>query len=394
MTQSPPPAGAPPIPYGRQVISDEDIAAVVAVLRSDFLTQGPVVPAFEAAVAARVGAAHAVAVNSATSALHVACMALGLGPGDVLWTVPTTFVASANCALYCGASVDFVDIDPVRWTMCPRALERKLAAAAAAGRLPRVIVPVHLCGQSADMAAIGALARAHGVRVIEDASHSIGATHEGRPVGDCRHSDITVFSFHPVKIITTAEGGLATTQDRALARAMELARSHGITRDPAEMTHAPDGAWYYQQVTLGYNYRMTEMQAALGLSQMARLDDFVARRRALAARYDRLLAPLPLQRPAPPADAGSAWHLYVVRVAADRHRRVFDALRADGIGVNLHYIPVHTQPHYRAMGFAEGQFPQAEAYYAEAISIPLHAGLTEADQDRVVAALTRALGAG
>lgn len=379
------------IPYGRQDISDEDIAAVVAVLRSDYLTQGPMVPRFEAAVAAQVGAAHAVAVNSATSALHIACMALGLGPGDVLWTVPTTFVASANCAIYCGASVDFVDIDPVRWTMCPRALAAKLEAAAAAGRLPKVIVPVHLCGQSADMAEIGRLARAHGVKVIEDASHSIGATHEGRPVGDCRHSDICVFSFHPVKIITTAEGGLATTQDAKLARAMELARSHGITRDPAEMTHAPDGPWYYQQVALGYNYRMTEMQAALGLSQMGRLEAFVARRRALAARYDRSLGNLPLVRPAPPADVESAWHLYVVRVEAARHKAVFDALRADGIGVNLHYIPVHTQPFYRALGFAPGQFPHAEAYYAEAISIPLYAGLTDADQDRVVAALERAL---
>jgi UDP-4-amino-4,6-dideoxy-N-acetyl-beta-L-altrosamine transaminase len=379
------------IPYGRQDISEADIAAVVAVLRSDYLTQGPAVPAFETAVARRVGAAHAVAVNSATSALHVACMALGLGPGDLLWTVPTTFVASANCALYCGAEVDFVDIDPVRWTMCPRALSEKLAAARAAGRLPKVIVPVHLCGQSADMAAIGALARDYGVRVIEDASHSIGADHEGRPVGDCRHSDITVFSFHPVKIITTAEGGLATTQDAGLARAMELARSHGITREPSEMTHPPDGPWYYQQVTLGYNYRMTELQAALGLSQMDRLDAFVARRRALAARYDRLLGNLPLQRPAPAPDVASAWHLYVIRVPAARHAAVFAALRAEGIGVNLHYIPVHTQPHYQAMGFRPGQFPQAEAYYSEAISIPLYAGLTDADQDRVVQVLERAL---
>ncbi|MDP2085489.1 MAG: UDP-4-amino-4,6-dideoxy-N-acetyl-beta-L-altrosamine transaminase [Gemmobacter sp.] len=379
------------IPYGRQDISDEDIAAVVAVLRSDYLTQGPMVPRFEAAVAAHVGAAHAVAVNSATSALHIACMALGLGPGDVLWTVPTTFVASANCALYCGAAVDFVDIDPVTWTMCPRALAAKLDRAAAEGRLPKVIVPVHLCGQSADMAEIGRLARAYGVKVVEDASHSIGATHEGRPVGDCRHSDICVFSFHPVKIITTAEGGLATTQDARLARAMDLARSHGITRDAAEMTHAPDGPWYYQQIALGYNYRMTELQAALGLSQMARLDQFVARRRDLAARYDRMLGNLPLTRPAPAADVQSAWHLYVVRVDAGRHRAVFEALRADGIGVNLHYIPVHTQPYYRAMGFAPGQFPNAERYYAEAISIPLYAGLTDTDQERVVAALERAL---
>lgn len=379
------------IPYGRQDISDDDIAAVVAVLRSDFLTQGPAVPAFEASVAAWCGAAHAVAVNSATSALHVACMALDLGPGDQLWTVPNTFVASANCALYCGATVDFVDIDPVTYTMSVPALSAKLQAAAAEGRLPKVIVPVHLCGQSADMAAIGALARAHGVKVIEDASHAIGATYQGQPVGDCRYSDIAVFSFHPVKIITTAEGGLATTQDPALARKMELARSHGITRDPTEMTHAPDGGWYYQQISLGYNYRMTELQAALGLSQMDRLGAFVARRQALAARYDTLLSNLNVVRPAQSPDTASSWHLYVVRLPAHRHRQVFDAMRAGGIGVNLHYIPVHLQPYYRAMGFVPGQFPQAEAYYAEAISIPLYYGLTDADQDRVVEVLADAL---
>lgn len=379
------------IPYGRQDISEEDIAAVVAVLRSDYLTQGPLVPAFEASVAAHVGAAHAIAVNSATSALHVACMALDLGPGDVLWTVPNTFVASANCAIYCGASVDFVDIDPVTYVMSVPALEAKLAAAKVAGRLPKVIVPVHLCGQSCDMEAIGALARAHGVRVIEDASHAIGATYQGRPVGDCRYSDICVFSFHPVKIITTAEGGLATTQDAGLAQAMELARSHGITRDPDLMTHAPDGPWYYQQITLGYNYRMTEMQAALGLSQMTRLGQMVARRQALAARYDTLLSNLAVTRPVQSPETASSWHLYVIRVEAARHKVVFEGLRAGGIGVNLHYIPVHTQPYYRAKGFGPGMFPNAEAYYAEAISIPLYYGLTEADQDRVVAVLADCL---
>lgn len=379
------------IPYGRQDINEADLKAVEAVLKSDFLTQGPAVPAFEAAVAQWCGAAHAVAVNSATSALHIACMALGLGAGDLLWTVPNTFVASANCALYCGASVDFVDIDPVRYTMCPIALSEKLAAAAIAGRLPKVIVPVHLCGQSADMAAIGALARQYGVRVIEDASHAIGATYQGRPVGDCRHSDICVFSFHPVKIITTAEGGLATTQDPTLARAMELARSHGITRDPSEMTQVPDGPWFYQQITLGYNYRMTEMQAALGLSQMERLGAMVARRAELAARYDRLLAGLQLTLPKQAADTASSWHLYVIQVGDARHLESFESLRQAGIGVNLHYIPVHTQPFYRAMGFAPGMFPVAEAYYARAISIPLYFGLTDAAQDKVVAALTRIL---
>lgn len=379
------------IPYGRQDISEDDIAAVVAVLRSDFLTQGPVVQNFEASVAQWCGVAHAVAVNSATSALHVACMALCLGPGDLLWTVPNTFVASANCALYCGASVDFVDIDPTTYTMSVSSLSDKLKVASAAGRLPKVIVPVHLCGQSADMAAIGALARAYDIKVIEDASHAIGATYQGRPVGDCRYSDIAVFSFHPVKIITTAEGGMATTQDPVLARKMELARSHGITRDPAEMTHAPDGGWYYQQVSLGYNYRMTELQAALGLSQMSRLGTFVARRRALAARYDALLAELSVVRPFQSPDAVSSWHLYVIRVAPEKHLHVFNAMRDGGVAVNLHYIPVHLQPFYRAMGFVPGQFPVSEAYYSEAISIPLYYGLTEADQDRVVEVLKGAL---
>lgn len=377
------------IPYGRQDISEEDIAAVIAVLRSDYLTQGPVVPRFEAAVAARVGAAHAVAVNSATSALHIACMALGLGPDDVLWTVPNTFVASANCALYCGASVDFVDIDPDTFTMCPKALEAKLASTA---RKPKVIVPVHLCGQSADMSAIGAVARAHGIRVIEDASHAIGATYRGRPVGDCAYSDICVFSFHPVKIVTTAEGGLATTQDPGLARAMELARSHGITRDPSEMTHAPDGPWYYQQITLGYNYRLTEVQAALGLSQLDRLEAFIDARHRISDRYRDLLTDLPLRSQTPEPESRSALHLHVVLLDdAYRHRAVFESLRADGIGVNLHYIPVHTQPHYQAMGFRPGDFPHAEDYYARAISLPIYPGLTPAMQDSVVAALRKAL---
>lgn len=381
------------IPYGRQNITDSDIEAVVTTLRSDFLTQGPQVPVFERKLAQRVGAAHAIAVNSATSALHVACMALDLGAGDLLWTVPNTFVASANCAIYCGARVDFVDIDAATYTMCPRALEAKLKQAEAAGTLPKIIIPVHLCGQSADMEAIATLARRFGIKIIEDASHSIGATHQGRPVGDCRYSDITVFSFHPVKIITTAEGGMATTQDAELARKMDLARSHGITRDPNHMTHSPDGAWYYQQIALGYNYRLTELQAALGASQLDQLDEFIARRRTLAAQYDRLLADVAVQRPAQHPDSNSSWHLYVVRVPARQHKAVFDALRTANIGVNLHYIPVHTQPYYRDMGFEDGQFPEAEAYYAEAISIPIYAGLSDDDQIRVVDELAAALAA-
>jgi UDP-4-amino-4,6-dideoxy-N-acetyl-beta-L-altrosamine transaminase len=388
---------APPvssvIPYGRQDITDADIEAVVAVLRSDFLTQGPEVPRFEQAVAARTGAAHAVAANSATSSLHLACMALGLGPGDWLWTSPITFVASANCALYCGAHVDFVDIDPRTANLDPAALARKLEAAEAAGRLPKIVVPVHLGGQSCDMAAIGALAQRYGFRIVEDASHAIGGRYRDAPVGACTHSDICVFSFHPVKVMTTAEGGIATTNDAALAARMALLRSHGMTRDPAEMTHAPDGPWYYQQVALGYNYRMTDVQAALGTSQLQRLDDYIARRHALAHRYDALLAGLPVTPLAWNRDAHSALHLYVVRVAADRHAAVFDRLRAAGIGVNLHYIPVHRQPYYERYGFRAGDFPEAERYYAEAITLPLFPRLTDADQDRVVAAVRAAVAA-
>ncbi|SLN57669.1 UDP-4-amino-4, 6-dideoxy-N-acetyl-beta-L-altrosamine transaminase [Pseudoruegeria aquimaris] len=379
------------IPYGRQDIRQEDIDAVVDVLKSDFLTQGPQVPAFEQAVAKAAGARHAVAVNSATSALHIACLALGLGPGDLLWTSPITFVASANVGRLCGADVDFVDVDPDTANMCPQALAEKLAAAKAAGRLPKVLIPVHMCGQSCDMAAIGALARDYGVKIVEDASHAIGGSFEGKPVGDCRHSDITVFSFHPVKIVTTAEGGVATTQDADLARRMELFRSHGVTRDPALMEGESEGGWYYQQVELGLNYRMTELQAALGVTQMTRLAEYVDRRNALAERYDAALGNLPLKRPGRLAQARSSFHLYVIRVEAARRRAVFDALRAEGIGVNVHYIPVHTQPYYRRLGFAPGQFPQAEGYYAQAISIPLYHGLTEAAQDQVVAAVEKAL---
>ncbi len=380
------------IPYGRQQISEEDIEAVVRVLRSDYLTQGPAVPAFEQSVARYCGAAHALAMNSATSALHVACLALGVGPGDRVWTSPVTFVASANCVLYCGATVDFVDVDPATGNMSTDHLAVKLAQAERDGILPKVVIPVHLCGRSCDMKAVHALSRRFGFAVIEDASHAIGARYDGAPVGDCRYSDITVFSFHPVKIITTAEGGMALTQDAALARRMERLRSHGITRDPADMTHAPDGPWYYQQIDLGFNYRMTDMQAALGLSQMSRLDAFVDRRHRLAARYAEALAALPLSLPPAEPEGRSALHLYVVRVSAGHDRcTVFEALRARDIGVNVHYIPVHLQPYYAALGFRPGHCPDAERYYAGAISLPMHPGLSEADQDRVIGALRDAL---
>jgi len=383
------------IPYGRQEITQADIDAVVGVLQSDFLTQGPQVPLFEKTVAEHVGARHALAVNSATSALHIACLALGLGPGDWLWTTPITFVASANCGLYCGAQVDFVDIDPRTYNLCPQALERKLVAAQAAGRLPKVVVAVHLCGQPCDMAAIHALGQRFGFKIIEDASHAIGGKYKGEFIGNGHYSDITVFSFHPVKIITTAEGGMALTNDPELANKMALLRSHGITRDAAQMTHAPDGPWYYQQIDLGFNYRMTELQAALGVSQMARLDDYVARRHALAARYDTLLAELPLTRPWQHPDSYSGLHLYVIRLQLERigktHRQVFDSLREQGVGVNLHYIPVHTQPYYQQMGFKAVDFPEAERYYAEAISLPMFQTMSEAQQDQVIAALSGTL---
>lgn len=383
------------IPYGRQEITRADIDAVVAVLQSDFLTQGPAVPRFEEALAKSAGAQHAIAVNSATSALHIACLALGLGPGDWLWTSAITFVASANCGLYCGAKVDFVDIDPKTYNLCPVALERKLEQAEREGRLPKVVVPVHLCGQPCDMAAIHALANRFGFRVIEDASHAIGGTYRGDAIGSCRYSDITVFSFHPVKIITTAEGGAALTNSRELADKMSLLRSHGITRDPAQMTHEPDGPWYYQQIELGFNYRMTELQAALGVSQLTRLDRYIERRHELAQRYESLLGELPVTTPWQHPDSYSGLHLYVIRLQLERiglsHREVFEALRASGIGVNLHYIPVYTQPYFQRMGFDPANFPRAQAYYREAISLPMYSSLTEQQQDVVVAALRKVL---
>ena len=382
------------IPYGKQTISEADIAAVVRVLQSDYLTQGSQVPAFESSLKNYCGAAHAVAVCNATAALHIACQALGLGKGDILWTSPITFVASANCALYCGATVDFVDIDPHTLNLSIPRLAEKLAAAQVSGCLPKIVIPVHLCGEPCDMVALHQLSQQYGFKIIEDASHAIGASYQGGKVGNCRYSDITAFSFHPVKIITTAEGGACLTNSPELADTLARLRSHGITRNPDEMTHEPDGAWYYQQIELGYNYRMTELQAALGVSQMTRLDEFVARRHALADRYDALLADLPLTLPHRNPNNRSALHLYPVQVQPESgktRQQVFDYLRAHGIGANVHYIPVHTQPYYRQrFGLAHGDFPAAEAYYARAISLPLYFSLSEDEQDSVVATLKQA----
>ncbi|MDB9312960.1 UDP-4-amino-4,6-dideoxy-N-acetyl-beta-L-altrosamine transaminase [Spirulina sp. CS-785/01] len=383
------------IPYGKQDISEADIAAMVEVLKSDRITQGPAIERFEQAVADYCGVQYAVAVSSATAALHIACLALELKAGERLWTSPNTFVASANCGRYCGAEVDFVDIDPKTYNLSVAALESKLKTAQAQGQLPTVVVPVHLAGQSCEMERIAELARQYGFRVIEDASHAIGARYQGKPVGCCEYSDLAVFSFHPVKIITTGEGGMVLTNQEELYQKLIRLRTHGITREQDLMTEASHGGWYYQQLELGLNYRLTDIQAALGASQMQRLDKFVARRRVLAQRYNELLQYLPLTLPWQYPDTNSSWHLYVIRLQLDKinksHQQVFAALRDAQIGVNLHYIPVHTQPYYQKLGFQWGDYPEAEQYYREAISIPLYYGLTDIEQERVVDSIRNAL---
>ena len=385
------------IPYGKQHITQQDIESVVDVLQSDFLTQGPKVPEFELLVAKKVGAKHAVAVNSATSALHIACLALGLDKDDLVWTSPISFVASANCVLYTGAKVDFVDIDQDTFNICPLKLEHKLKEAAKAGRLPKIVIVVHMCGQSADMAKIYDLSVEYNFKIIEDASHAIGGRYDEQYVGNGRYSEITIFSFHPVKIITTAEGGVATTNDPILAERMAMFRSHGVTRDQSKFVNPHNGQWYYEQHELGYNYRMTELQAALGITQMARLDDYVALRNSKAQSYHDLLRDLPIKLPRVSDKSYSSWHLYVIRLDGENTKMlradVFSKLREEGIGVNVHYIPIHLQPYYQELGFKEGDFPEAETYYNAAISIPLYAQISEKEQLTVVDALRSALNA-
>jgi len=381
--------------YGKQSISEEDVKAVEAVLRSDFLTQGPAIESFERKVADYCGAKYAVAVCNATAALHIACLSAGLGEADCLWTSPITFVASANCGRYCGADVDFVDIDEKTYNMSVTALEEKLCRARKANKLPKVVIPVHLAGQSCDMVRIKELSEEYGFTIIEDASHAVGADYLETKVGSCAFSDMTVFSFHPVKIVTTGEGGMVLTNNRELYENLKIYRSHGITRDPARMTHASDGPWYYQQLTLGYNYRMTDIQAALGASQMTRLDTFVARRRELAARYDELLRGLPLVTPHVMEGANPSWHIYVVRAAFSQigktKQQIFEEMREHGIVLNLHYIPVHRQPYYEKLGFRQGDFPESEKYYEEAFTLPLYYDLTNDEQDEIIRAFRSVL---
>ncbi|MEE1672897.1 UDP-4-amino-4,6-dideoxy-N-acetyl-beta-L-altrosamine transaminase [Agarivorans aestuarii] len=380
------------IPYGKQNISEQDIEAVVEVLRSDYLTQGPCVPEFEKALCELSRAEYALATNSATSALHIACKALEVGNGDIVWTSPITFVASANCALYCGAKVDFVDINPDTFNLCPKALEQKLEQAKRQGKLPKVLIAVHMCGQPCDMQVISALGKQYNFKIIEDASHAIGGRYLNENIGNCNHSDITVFSFHPVKIITTGEGGAALTNAPELHKKMLLLRSHGVTRDPQLMDQAPDGDWYYQQVDLGFNYRMTDLQAALGTSQLRKISPWIEQRQKLAQRYTTGLSQLPLDLPFELEEASSAWHLYVIRLHdASKRKQLFAHLRQNKINVNVHYIPVHLHPYYQALGFQVGDFPVAENYYHRAISLPLYPGLSDSQQDYVMHSLAEGL---
>ena len=381
------------IPYGRQSISDDDIKAVIDVLKSDYLTQGPVVPEFEKSICKYTGASYAVAVNSGTSALHIACLSLGLGKGDWLWTSSISFVASANCGIYCGARVDFIDIDPITWNISIDKLKHKLIYAKTHNKLPKIIVVVHLSGLPCDLAEIYKLSKEYGFYVIEDACHAIGSRYNNNNIGSCKYSDITVFSFHPVKVMTTGEGGMATTNIINLANKMRILRTHGITRDPDLMTHDPDGEWYYQQIDLGFNYRMTDIAAALGISQLLRLDSNIKKRHEIVRFYNKALSSLLLMLPYSDVSRYSSCHLYIVRIKNKKklYSEIFELLTNFGIGVNKHYIPIHTQPFYKNFGFKSGDFPESESYYREAISLPIFPDLTKKEQESVISAVSKAL---
>ena len=372
------------IPYGRQEITQSDIDAVTQVLQSDFLTQGPIVPKFEKAVSDYCGVKYGVATNSATSALHIACLALGLKDGDYLWTSPISFVASANCGLYCGAKIDFVDIDPETFNLSTQALEEKLIQAEKVNKLPKILVPVHFAGQSCEMDKIYKLSQQYGFKIIEDASHAIGGKYKNKPIGNCKYSDITIFSFHPVKIITTGEGGMAVTNSNRLAESMFLLRSHGVTRDTNLMTHEPDGDWYYQQIELGYNYRMNDIQAALGVSQMVRLDEYIQKRQDLAKKYNAEFNGCPIKSQLQHNDVNSSYHLYVIRVKASEHKRIFNQLRNNSINVNLHYIPIYRQPFFQSFGYNSKDYPNSEKYYSQAITLPIYPTLKSDEHDKII----------
>lgn len=375
------------IPYGRQDITKEDIDAVVKTLQSDYLTQGPVVEKFETSLKNYCDAKYSIAVNSATSALHIACLAIGIQKGDIVWTSPITFVASANCALYCGASIDFVDINFDTNNICIDALKEKLKKAKSENCLPSVLIPVHMCGTCCDMESIFNLSKEYGFKIIEDASHAIGGKYKNSKIGESKYSDITVFSFHPVKIITTGEGGAALTNNKEIFKKLALFRSHGVTRDSSQMTKMPEGDWYYEQTELGFNYRMTDIQAALGVSQISRIDSYVSKRNEIAEYYDKNLSYLPIELPKTPDDVYSSYHLYIIKLSQDasiKRKELFNFLRNNKIGVNVHYIPVHLQPYYKKRGFSEGDFPEAERFYRQAISLPLHPNLSKKDQDFII----------
>lgn len=380
------------IPYGHQNINQDDIDSVVSVLQSDYLTQGPQVPLFESNIANLTQAQHAVASSSASAMLHVACLALGVGKGDIVWTSPITFVASANCALHCGAEVDFVDVNPSTANMCPVALKRKLIEAEKLGTLPKVLIPVHMAGHSCDMQAISELVKPYGIKVIEDAAHGIGGRYQELPIGSCQYSDITIFSFHPVKIITTAEGGVATTNDAALAKRMRLFRSHGITKESGELIRPDEGNWYYEQQHLGLNYRMTDLHAALGNSQVHRIGDFIEKRHQLVSRYQKLFSGSDISILTPLENTVSAYHLLIIKLPLSINRKsIFNAMREQGICVHVHYFPVHLQPYFMGLGFSEGNFPNAEHYYQHCLTLPLFPDLTHQQQDEIVSSLRELL---